>query len=299
MTYSSLIKLVWAIFGLDFCLSTVNRDITPSELKVIKDTVKRLNADNGVNTSWRAGNSKAIIAFDNVVLELETEERNQYGFNKLLALESKLAVSYKPELGTHCPLYHEAMHYLSGGNEKARDVLDAFCLLTLTGRGDANKPILILHSPDGASGNSSLINFLDNLIGGNKCLNIELRQLQDKVLYRHAYNANVMASSEEVMNPAKSKSLKKLVAANSVSPSNAMVLLSMRYLETLPQDTDINNKTTIIKCAPVPEDKQNRDFGKNLLLEGPQVVNYLLERFNFSQKAAIEVLNAAESHLNF
>ena len=24
MTYSSLIKLVWAIFGLDFCLSTVN-----------------------------------------------------------------------------------------------------------------------------------------------------------------------------------------------------------------------------------------------------------------------------------
>ena len=114
-----------------------------------------------------------------------------------------------------------------------------------------------------------------------------------------AYNANLIASTEEIMNPAKSKCLRNIVTYNRESPSETMVLLAMRYFDTLPEDDYISNKTTIIKCNPIPQEKRIVGFEKYLLEEGSQVLNYLLEKFDYSQNAAINVLNAAEARINF
>ena len=270
-------------------------------MRIIRDKIKSLSADKDLKNYWRTGdNTKTVIVFENAELELETKnvkEDSKYQYH--LPWEPPLKVEYRPELGTSCPLFQESISYLSGRNKIAADVLEAFSFLTLTGRGTAHKPILILHSPYKASGDSTYISFLYSLIGGIKFMHLNLELLENYFQYNRAYDTYVIASEEENMKPSNSSPLKKIASSNCEGPSKAMVLLSIRDFDNLPDDNYISNKSTIIKCSPIPKEKQIMGYVNDLQKEGSQVVNYLLEKFDYSQNIAIDILDAAAARINF
>lgn len=282
--------------------------------KKLDDVWYQIFLGNPVGELWEPDyeNYHYTLPFANGVLNLKTRVKEK--FYKEQMLESKLERKYLPDAGTDCENWDNLLDNLSNEDARVKRVLEAFALLSMTGKGRLERSILSLYSEMGGSGKGTYMNTLLALAGPDRSITSEISRLTDdttlgqfesKTLLVFPEEREILRSSSHAFarilklasldtitgRPVYSKEIFRFV------PKAVMVFSS--NIHVFPNDGAGSRRLLILKTYATPPEERDRNFGQKVLNELPQITNRLLDTFNWNPEEAAQVIEEAADYKVF